>query len=261
MDGELIILGCGSSAGVPAIGNWWGACDPHEPRNRRTRPSVALRTENTMVIVDTGPDFREQMNREKLGCPDAVLITHVHSDHVNGIDELRILQRLNKTARFPVYAMQETLDKLHQRVDYMFTSTQNGFYPAVCDPVAVVPGNPLTIGDISLMPFEQDHGTISSLGLRIGNIGYSTDVKRLEKPALEILSGIDTWIVDANGYKSDSNPVHANLDEVMEMNRAIGAKKVLLTHLPPTMDYQTLLKELPENYAPAHDGLIVEFSL
>ena len=94
MDGKLIILGCGGSAGTPAIGNWWGACDPKEPRNRRTRPSVAIKTEKTLVIVDTGPDFRDQMNRENLGCPDAIIITHIHSDHTNGIDETRTLESL-----------------------------------------------------------------------------------------------------------------------------------------------------------------------
>src|SRR5690606_30901380 len=128
MEGELIILGCGSSAGVPAIGNWWGACDPNELKNRRLRPSIALKTKNTLVIVDTGPDFREQMNRAELGCPDAIIITHEHSDHTNGIDELRTLQRRHDMRRFPLYANDETLDALQGRLGYMFRDSENGFY-------------------------------------------------------------------------------------------------------------------------------------
>jgi len=259
MDGKLIVLGCGGSAGVPTIGNWWGNCDPAEPRNIRTRPSVAIQTQTTLVIIDTSPDFRDQMNREKLGCPDAIIITHDHADHVNGLDELRTLQRLHKK-KFPTYASADTLAKLHRRVDYMFETKENGFYPAVCDPVPVVTPTPITVGDITIQPFDQEHGSITSLGLKIGNIGYSTDVKKLDEKAINILSGIDVWIVDAAGHHDRSNKVHMCIDEVVEMNAKIGAKKVYLTHLPPTMDYRTLLKELPPGFAPAHDGLVVEFT-
>lgn len=260
MDGTLTILGCGGSAGVPAIGNWWGNCDPLEPRNARTRPSIALQTETTLLVVDTGPDFQAQMNREKLGCPDAVIITHEHSDHINGIDELRTLQRLNKR-KFPLYASRATLDQLLRRLDYMFVTSEDGFYPAVCDAMEVEIGAPLTLGDITMTIFEQDHGRIKSLGLRIGNIGYSTDVKSLQKPAYEALQGIDTWIVDGAGHYSKTNPVHASVEEVVAMNDIIGAKNVFLTHLPPTMDYQTMLKELPDGMAPAYDGMTLKFKL
>lgn len=256
--GKLTILGCGGSAGVPAIGNWWGNCDPAEPRNYRTRPSIALETETTLVIVDTGPDFREQLNREKLGCPDAIIITHEHSDHINGIDELRTLQRLHKR-KFDLHAMGSTLARLQQRLDYMFLDLENGFYPAVCNAVSVRQGADITIGDLTLKTFEQDHGTIQSLGLRIGDIGYSTDVKRLDDAAFETLAGIHTWIVDAAGHHSRTNPVHACIDEVVEMNEKIRARRVVLTHLPPTMDYQTLLKELPQDFEPAYDGMTIEF--
>lgn len=259
MEGKLIILGCGSSAGVPAIGNWWGACDPNEPKNHRLRPSIALKTDSTLVIVDTGPDFREQMNRTNLGCPDAVIITHEHSDHTNGIDELRTLQRRHDMRRFPMYANEKTLHALRARLGYMFQDSENGFYPAVCDPVSLKMGEPVTIGDITFTSFEQDHGTISSVGLRIGNIAYSTDVKRLNDAAYVALEGIETWIVDGAGYHSQTNPVHATIEEVMAMNERIGAAKVILTHLPPTMDYQTLIDELPDGYIPAHDGMALNF--
>lgn len=259
MGGKLIILGCGSSAGVPAIGNWWGACDPNDPRNRRTRPSIALQTDTTLIIVDTGPDFREQMNRENLGCPDAIVITHEHADHVNGIDELRTLQRRYDMRKFPMYSTQRTLDSLHTRVGYMFEDSENGFYPAVCDPIVLGMNAPVTMGDITFVPFLQDHGTLDSIGIRVGNIGYSTDVKRLDEAAYKALEGIQTWIVDAAGYHSDTNPVHANLKEIATMNERIGAQSVILTHLPPTMDYKALMKELPDEYIPAIDGMSIPF--
>jgi len=256
--GQLKILGCGSSAGVPAIGNWWGACDPADKRNLRTRPSVTLETDNTMLVIDTGPDFREQMNREKLRCPDAILFTHKHADHVNGIDELRILQRRFKR-KFPIYSNRETLDNLLSRYDHMFKTTEDGFYADVCEPNELVMGKELTIGDITFTPFEQDHGTILSVGFRLGPVGYSTDVKRLEQPAYDVLKGVETWIVDGAGYHDAGNPVHATVEEVIAMNQKIGAKRVILTHMPPTMDYKTLIGELPKGYEPAVDGMIIDF--
>ncbi len=258
MDGKLIILGSGGSAGTPAIGNWWGNCDPANPKNRRTRPSIAIQTDTTLIVVDTGPDFSAQVNRENLRVPDAIIITHDHSDHVNGLDELRTLQRLHKR-RFPVHALAHTHERLMRRLDYMFEERDNGFYPSVCDAVIVQKGAEIRVGDIVLTAFEQDHGTIPSMGLKIGNIGYSTDVKRLDAAALEILSGIDTWIVDGAGNHRRENPVHMCIEEVVEMNEKIGAKKVYLTHLPPTMDHEALSNELPTNFAPAYDGMVLEF--
>lgn len=258
MDGKLIILGCGASAGVPTIGNWWGNCDPKEPKNNRTRASVALTTDTSFVLVDTGPDLRTQMNRENLECPDAIVITHNHSDHVNGIDDLRILQRRYKR-KFPVYAMDETFASFGQSVNYMFETSEDGFYPPVCDKERLTMLKPFTVGNITILPFEQEHGSISSLGLRVGTIAYSTDVKRLAPDAIDALKGIETWIVDGAGHHARENPVHACIEEVIEMNEKIGATRVILTHLPPTMDYATLVRELPPHFFPAYDGMVIDF--
>lgn len=259
MDGKLIILGCGGSAGVPTVSNWWGKCDPSEPRNLRTRPSAAIVAEGGLVVIDAGPDFRDQMNREKLGPPDAIIITHEHADHINGLDELRTLQRLFKR-KFPLYAFPATLEKLTRRLDYMFIETEGGFYPAVLEAQAVNPGDTLDIGGMRIQTHELDHGTISSLGVRIGSVAYSTDLKRLNEDAYNRLQGVETWVVDAAGDHHRSNPVHACVEEIIEMNQRVGAKKVYLTHLPPSMDYHTLMKTLPEGYEPAYDGMIIPFS-
>ncbi len=259
-DVELIILGCGNSAGVPAITNYWGKCDPDNPKNRRMRPSVLLKTKTTSLIVDTGPDFKEQFNRENLQDIDAVLYTHIHSDHTMGIDELRTLHRRNKRT-YPVYANRETLGELMECFSHMFEESKSGFYKVVCEPHEVQNDQALAIGDITVRLFEQDHGAIKSLGLRIGDIGYSTDMKHLGEKAFEALSGIKIWIADAAGNDQAANPVHASVGEVIEMNKRIGAESVYLTHLPPSMDYETLEKELPEGFHMAWDGLCLKTAI
>lgn len=258
MDGKLIILGCGASAGVPTIGNWWGNCDPNEPKNSRTRASVALQTSSTLVVVDTGPDFRTQMNRENLDNPDAIILTHNHSDHINGIDDLRILQRRYKRT-YPVYAMEDTFASFGQSVNYMFETSGGGFYPPVCTKAAINLQEPFTVGDITLLPYVQNHGNINSLGLRIGNIAYSTDVKKLDDAAISTLMGIETWVVDGAGHHARENPVHACIEEVLEMNARICASRIIFTHLTPAMDYQTLRTELPAHCEPAYDGMVIPF--
>lgn len=257
MNGTLTILGCGAAGGVPLITNRWGACDPEESKNKRLRCSAAVSTENSTVIIDTGPDFLHQFNREDLAIPDGVIYTHEHSDHVSGIDELRFLQRIAQR-KFDIYTNRKTLDNLHDRYRYMFEDRDNGFYPSVCIGHELDYEQAYMIGDIPFTTYEMDHTTLSSVGLRFGNVGYSVDFKRLDEQAINALKGIDIWIADSAGYDSDSNPVHASLSELYRINDQIGAKEVYLTHMPPTMDYQTLVNDLPEGYKPAYDGMTVD---
>ncbi len=255
------LLGCGNSTGVPAVGDFWGACDPAEPKNNRTRSSLALETENTTVIIDTGPDFRIQMNREAIKRVDAVLYTHAHSDHVSGMDELRIIYFRNKT-QVPVYASKETFDDLYGRVPYLFNGGSHDIYPAVLAPHEIAPfqyGKPLHIGDFEIVPFLQDHGTCESLGYRMGDLAYSLDFIDLPDSAIEVLKGVHTWVVDCAAYHQTNNVVHANLERIYALNQKIGAKMVYLSSLTLAMDYETLCRELPEGYAPAYDGLQLVF--
>ena len=259
---KVTILGCGNSAGVPSIGNVWGQCDPNEPRNRRTRPSIAIQSDSTTLIVDTGPDFKAQINSTDIGRVHAVFYSHAHSDHIHGIDELRVL-RLRHKELIPVYSNQATINDLRLRFSYMFSEIDpEGLYPQVLQPHILDPqhyGQPFKIGDIDVVPFEQSHGSAgASLGLRVGNLAYSTDMHDLDQQALETLVGIDTWIVDAAAYKMPHNFVHSTLKHVFELNEIVQAKNVYLTHMPSFMDYKTLIDELPSGYAPAYDGLVLE---
>ncbi len=254
---KITILGCGASGGVPAIGNNWGECDPTNPRNNRMRSSISIQSENTTIVVDTGPDFRHQINRANISKIDAILYTHAHGDHVAGIDELRAFQRRYKKA-IPVYSNQVTIDKLSRQFDYMFKDISNGFYPKVLDPYIFKDTDytlPQTIGDINFVPVEQDHATCISLGFRFGNIGYSTDMINLSDESISAFKGIDTWIVDGAGYFYDPITVHANVPRLLELNEKIGAKKIYLTHMSLMMDFEDMLKRLPDGFYPCYDGL------
>ena len=262
MNVKITILGCGNSAGVPMIGNYWGQCDPAEPRNRRTRPSIAIESADTTIIVDTGADFKQQINRENIQRINAVIYTHAHSDHVHGIDDLRVF-RLRSKQVVPIYSNKATLDEIQERFAYMFTENgPEGIYPRAIDPNIFTEdqfGQTIMIGDIVLIPFEQMHGvSVKSIGLRIGDLAYSTDVTSFDEKALKTLAGIKTWIIDSNGYMMPHNHVHMTLKAVFEVNKIVGAEQVYLTHMPGFMDYQTLLKELPPGYAPAYDGMTLE---
>lgn len=259
---ELTILGCGDSAGTPRIGNAWGQCDPNEPKNIRTRPSICVRTENTTLIVDTGPDFKHQINRENIQKLDAVLYTHAHSDHVNGIDDLKPFHDRPKK-KVPVYLTQPTFEELKRRNTYIFVQ-ESALYPAIVEPHIWTEdnfGKIQTIGDISFTPFLQDHGNLQTVGFRFGDTGYSTDVIDLDDKAVTALTGIKTWIVDgANLYDPDPI-VHFNLEKIRHFAGRIGAEKIYLIHMKYNLDYQTLVNTLPAGIAPAYDGMKLQVTL
>ncbi|MCB1531245.1 MAG: MBL fold metallo-hydrolase [Alphaproteobacteria bacterium] len=254
------ILGCGNSSGVPSIGNYWGQCDPAEAKNRRTRSSLLIQSGTTNLIIDTGPDFKFQLNRADINRLDAVLYSHAHSDHVAGIDELRVLRYRMGVDRVKIYCNSETYEDLERRYDYLLHGGKADIYPAVTETYTFKEsdfGKTQTIGNVDFIPFLQDHGTCQSVGYRFGDLAYSVDMLALDDQAIEILQGIETWIVDAAGYTSDSNPVHANLDTIYTLNDKICAKNVYLTSLTLSMDYKTLENELKDGYLPAYDGLII----
>ncbi len=257
MKDEILFLGAGGSTGVPIIGNDWGACDPNEPKNRRTRCSAAVFSGETTIIIDTGPDFREQINREKITDITAVMYTHAHGDHVNGIDDLRPFAHRIQAKR-PIYAEKEVLDNLTERFDHLFVQ-KRAIYPDVLDPIEIKFGQRFTIQDVDVIPFEQDHGKTRSTGFRIKDMAYSTDMRDLPEESLQIIEGVKTWVVDATAYKYKSSPVHANLEDVYALNERVKAETVYITHLPAHMDYHTLCAELPDGYKPAYDGLKIPF--
>ena len=239
---------------MPAIGNHWGKCDPAEPRNRRLRAAAAIRSADTTLVIDTGPDVREQVNRAGISSIDAVLYTHAHGDHVNGIDDLRAL-RVRTKKLIDIWGNDATIAELQDRFAYLFNDRMGGLYPQVLRPYIFAFNAPMTIGDIEVTPFDQSHGTCRTVGFRIGDTAYSTDVIAFDSDAYAVLKGIKTWVVDAAGYKMPDNKVHMTLKNVYAANDIVGAEAIYLTHLTPGMDYRTMLDELPQGYKPAYDGL------
>ncbi len=263
MSFDVTILGCGNSTGVPAIGGYWGDCDPSEPKNQRSRCSIHIQSSGgTSLIIDTGPDFRSQLNREKISHIDAVLYTHTHADHINGIDELRVIKFRNQMDKVPIYASRSSIDILRHRFFYLFDGGNHEIYPGLLEPHIIEEedySKQISIGDLSFIAFEQDHGTCESLGYRFGDFAYSVDILKLDQPAIDALRGVKSWVVDCAAYKQESNPVHANLDTIYALNDQIGAETVYLTSLSLQMDYQTLLDELPDGYIPCYDGMTLRF--
>jgi phosphoribosyl 1,2-cyclic phosphate phosphodiesterase len=256
---KITILGCGDSAGVPRIGGDWGNCDPTNPKNRRTRPSIMVQSNTTTIIVDTGPDFGLQLTREKIQKIDAVLYTHDHADHVTGIDDLRIIQgRIGH--QIPIYLDSTTYKVLSERYGYIFNQT-SPYYPVVVEPHVFSEsdfGQVHRIGDIEFIPFQQDHGQGNiSLGFRFGDFGYSTDMRDLDDKALSVLKGVKNWVADCADYAHGHATLHANLPTVQRLNAIIGAEKVYLTHLKMFYDFNIMDGELPEAFTPSYDGMVI----
>lgn len=256
---KITILGCGDSAGVPRVGGDWGNCDKTNPKNRRTRPSIMVQSATTTLVVDTGPDFSQQLTRENIKTIDAVLYTHDHADHIAGIDDVRILAgRMNK--QIPVYADERTLSSLKKRFDYIFEQ-KSSFYPAVVNAHTWMQddmGREVTIGDISFTPFVQDHGQGNvSLGFRFGDVGYSTDMTNLDNKAINVLKGVKTWIADCADYSNGHGTLHAQFPTVQRLAKEIGAEQTYLTHLKMFYDYDVMNNELPEGFALCYDGLVI----
>ena len=263
---KITILGCGGSGGTPLATNHWGKCDPTEPKNRRTRSSIAIRTARTCVVVDTGPDFHAQMYREKIDRVDAILYTHDHSDHVNGIDDLRYAAIKRRVLgedgyMLPLYGSQKTFDELNTRFAYMFKVSDDGLYYPLVTTNVINADDTITIGDVPITAFEQIHGQGTSFGFRIGkDVTYSTDVSHFNEAVLHTLKGTKTWIVDCGQFDADDEhlTVHPNIGRVLQWNKIVGADKIYLTHLTPRHDYTTLNNETPDYIECAYDGLEIK---
>ncbi|WP_310468311.1 MBL fold metallo-hydrolase [Sphingomonas sp.] len=249
---KVRILGCGTSTGVPKIGNDWGKCDSDEPRNRRLRSSILVESAGERLLVDCGPDLRAQLLGADVGRVDGVLITHDHADHCHGIDDLRPLaQALG--GRLPVYAREGVLAGLRARFEYAFV--QAGMYPPVVEPVAL--GEELRVGGATVRFVDQPHGNITSLGLRFEEGGfslvYAIDFNDMTPDMAALYQGADVMIADC--LTRQPHPTHAHLDGVLGWARDLKVGRLYLTHMGTGLDYAALVAELPEWAAPAHDGL------
>jgi phosphoribosyl 1,2-cyclic phosphate phosphodiesterase len=259
---EYVILGCGSSGGVPRADGNWGVCDPTHPRNLRTRCGMLVRRRSdagpaseTTVLIDTSPDLRLQTAGAGVQRVDAVLYTHDHADQVNGIDDLRAFY-IRHQRRTPCFMDDHTWANLKRRFSYVFEG--EGGYPAIGERVAIPAfGAHWRIdgpsGPVPVQTFDQDHGDIRSVGYRIGDVAYSSDVVGLPDASFEVLEGVRVWIVDALRYRA--HPSHASVEQALSWIERVKPERAILTNLHVDLDYKTLRRELPPGVEPAYDGL------
>jgi phosphoribosyl 1,2-cyclic phosphate phosphodiesterase len=248
---KLRVLGCGTSTGVPKIGPDWGQCDPLNPRNRRMRCALLVESAGERLLVDCGPDIRAQLLEAEIGEVDHLIVTHDHADHCHGIDELRpIAQR--RGGAIPLHARPEVLKSLVDRFAYAFEGS--GFYPPIVEPISA--GESLRIGDARVRIVDQPHGDITSLGLRFDNSGsavYAIDFNTMSEDMKALYEDADVMICDCLQRRPHAS--HAHLDAVLGWARELGVSQLYLTHMNASMDYASLVRELPDWAAPAHDGL------
>lgn len=249
---KLRILGSGTSSGVPRIGNDWGRCDPQEPRNRRTRASALVEDGETRILIDTGPDMREQLLAASVSDIDAIIWTHDHADHCHGIDDIRQIYHV-RGVPIPGYARSDTLQLLQSRFGYVFAGRAG--YRSIADG-RVLPAS-MMIGSISVHTVDQPHGGITSAGLRFEqdgkSIGYATDFGYVTEEMTAFYQGVDLLLVDA--LREAPHPTHMSLDEAVTFAGAVGAKRTVLIHMDHTMDYATLTQVLPPGIEPGFDGM------
>ena len=260
---RLTILGCSSSPGVPRIHGDWGACDPNNPKNRRTRTTALIERISakgrTVVAIDCGPDFRQQMLAANVKRLDAIMLTHAHADHIHGIDDMRSFAQ-SQGAQIPVYADTETFGRVFEAFAYVFRPPKGSDYPPIARHIEIEPGQRFAIdgpgGPIDILPMLQIHGAIHSLGFHFGPIAYCTDVSAFPAKTVETLRGIDHIVLGALQYRR--HPSHFSLLQALDWIDELGVGSATLTHMHTPLDYDTVRRETPAHVEPGYDGLVIE---
>ena len=253
---KVTILGCGTSVGVPALGKaGWGDCNPDNPKNKRGRCALLVQSETTTILVDAGPDIREQLLPHELLSIDALLITHTHSDHIAGLDDIRTFYWPSQV-KIPVYATEKHGKDITDRFPYLFQKKEDSpsYFVPPLSLNAMSADQVITIGDIEIKTMHQDHGNATSLGFIFNDvIGYSTDVVSMPDRNFELLHQIPFWIVEA--LRTSEHQAHSHLAQTLAWIERVQAKQVYLTHLGLEADYDAFEDQTPAHVSPAYDGL------
>ena len=244
---KITILGCGPSYGVPSLTRGFDMVDPKEKKNVRTRTALLLEEKGTYILFDTGPEIREQLL--KVGSPkiDAVCYTHAHYDHIAGAEDVHAYAKQQK-GHLDVYATRHDLWVLRQEMPYVFAPQGKAMKVHYIQYY-----KPFKINELEIIPLLQHHGKDLSVGYRIGDFAYCTDVKALETEGWKILKGVKTWVLGC--VTTRENPKHLHLEEALKWVERLKPQHTYLTHLGSKMDYQTLSKNLPENVSVCYDGM------
>jgi phosphoribosyl 1,2-cyclic phosphate phosphodiesterase len=258
LTGELLFLGTGTSVGVPVIGCGCPVCSSGDPRNRRTRTSVALGLPEGTLLVDTTPDLRSQLLRERLGVVDAVLYTHDHVDHLYGLDDIRpICFAIGKP--LPVYCEERVERRIRKAFDYAFETVPipGGGLPKVA--FERITSAPFRLLGVGVVPLPLRHGAFDVLGFRFGDLAYCTDTNEIPATTWPLLEGLDTLILDC--LRPSRHPTHFSLDEALAVAAQVGARRTLFVHMSHDIDHAAVSAQLPPGVEFAYDGLSVPFRL
>ncbi len=256
---RLRFLGCGTSFGAPVIGCGCAVCKSGDPRNQRTRHSLVVERDDRVLLVDTAPELRLQLLAADIGRIDAVFLTHLHADHLHGIDDLRIFS-LRRKAPIRTYVAGEYFEELESRFPYIFDPSVRlnpGTSAPKIDLRAFEAGEPIEAAGIELYPLAFPHGWVNSYGFRAGSLGVVVDGKEIPTEAKQVLRGVEVLVINALWW-GDPHPTHFNVEEALDAARSVGARRTYLTHLTHRLDYHELAARLPENVEPAYDGLVVD---
>lgn len=253
---KCTILGCGDSLGVPQLLCSCIVCYSNNIKNKRLRSSVYIESNNAKILVDTSPDFRLQAMVHNITQIDALLITHEHSDHISGINDIKPIALTKNNKAINTYLSKPTYKNLCGTFGYLF-NTNSKIYKPILNPIIFEDYSVFNVNDIKVESFVQNHGEINSLGFRFGNLAYSTDFNHLPEKSLNTLKGVEIWVVDCLRYSW--SPSHLNLEQLLNYIDIIKPKSIIVTHMSHNIDYEEFKKICPKGIEPAYDGMIINF--
>lgn len=249
---KITILGSGTSTGVPMVGCNCPVCHSDDPRDQRSRASLLISHQESNILIDCSTDLRRQMLRESVPKIDAVLFTHAHADHVNGIDDLRGFYFLHKQV-IPCYACPTTLERLLSGFGYIFHRTEEGTHPALLEAMTI--DGPFDLFGLQIMPVLLEHGPGVTCGYRIGSFAYLTDCSRISASSLALLQGVATVVID--GLRWSSHPYHFNIEGAIQVAQQMQARRIILTHLTHEVRHAEQ-ERLPDGVEFAYDGMVID---
>ena len=252
---KLTFLGTGTSQGIPVIGSNHPVCQSKDDKDKRLRSSVLIRTVNTNIIIDCGPDFRQQLLRNPVDRLDAILITHEHADHTMGLDEIRPFFFRQGDMQF--YATAKVFKALSQRFDYIFDKDYH--YPGVPEITKnfIDKNVSFKVNELSFLPIEVDHAGMQVLGFKVDRLAYITDIKHIEEDQIDLLNNLEVLVI--NALRNEPHHSHLSLNEAIELGKRIGAKKTYFTHISHTMGFhKEVSKNLPSGFFLAYDNLTID---
>jgi phosphoribosyl 1,2-cyclic phosphate phosphodiesterase len=251
---RVIILGSGTSDGIPIIGCDCPVCTSDNPRDRRLRSSIFVEINDAKILIDASIDLRQQALDNNISHLDAVLFTHYHADHVNGIDDLRRFNQLREGEKIPCYVDEKTITEISRKFPYVFTDEETGGgKPKIVNRLI---DSPFLINSVTVIPVPVLHGQMTILGFRIGNMAYLTDCSGIPPKSMQKLGGLDLLIIDA--LKREPHPTHFCLSQAMETANILKPRRTLFTHICHKMGHKETNAELPRDKQLAYDGQIVE---